>query len=771
MAIIVPILSQFDDRGIKQAIREFERAKTSMDKLKAVGDGFQSVGKSLTRNLTLPLAAASAGIYKTVQAASTLEESISKTDAVFAENASQIRSWAKTAATSFGQSEQQALEAASSYGNLFQAFGLTREQATGMSMDITKLASDLASFNNTSVDDALIALRSGLSGETEPLKRFGVALNDQRLRVKALELGLGEYTGTLPVAVKAQAAYALILQDTALAQGDFERTSGGLANQQRILQAEMSNLTAEFGTAFLPVAKEIVTLIRDRFIPTLQRFSEWFRSLSPDTVEFGVKLAGLLMIFGPMLVVVGKLIVGITNLAGAIKIIGAAIAGNPLGAILTGITLLAVAFITAYKNSETFRVGVNKVLNFIIGAFEFAVNMVISYINMWIGGLNKIIDAAQAVGLNVENVATIGEASFGRLSTAVTVVQQNVRGMSDHAKELAGIATGQVAPALDTTANAAENMGQKTEKAGNKADKAADRLRKLRTAAKEAAEAIVNNLEKSLSDAESKLSAVQDKFNDFKQTIAGNIEGVLDFGKAAESDDFLLGLQDQAAAATTFADKVKQLIQMGLSESAIQNVLDAGFEAGSKIADQLILGGQTVIDQVNTLVASVETVANEVGTFGAETFYQQGVNMAQAMVNAIRATLEAARAELAAIVASLKAMDDEEPSAGKGKGKGKTKRDTKPEKKGQKKSNRRANGGPVSLDIPYLVGERGPEVFIPNTSGFVVPNQQVTNAGGATTINITVNAGMGTNGAQVGAQIVEAIRRYEKQSGQVFVKA
>jgi hypothetical protein len=83
---------------------------------------------------------------------------------------------------------------------------------------------------------------------------------------------------------------------------------------------------------------------------------------------------------------------------------------------------------------------------------------------------------------------------------------------------------------------------------------------------------------------------------------------------------------------------------------------------------------------------------------------------------------------------------------------------------------RRAVGGPVSTDRSYLVGERGPEIFTPGAGGFITPNNRL-GGGSSTNINITVNAGMGANGAQLGQEIVSAIKRYERASGPVFASA
>lgn len=197
-----------------------------------------------------------------VQFASNLNESITKIDAVFLTNSQTIKDWAKGANASLGQTQQQALEAAGTFGNLFRAFGVGIDPATVMSKKLVELATDLASFNNSTVDEALIALRSGLSGETEPLKRFGISLSDDRLKLKAFQLGLIASTkSALLPATKAQAAYALILQDSTIAQGDFARTSGGLANQQRILGATFKDIQTQIGTALLPTVLKITTAL------------------------------------------------------------------------------------------------------------------------------------------------------------------------------------------------------------------------------------------------------------------------------------------------------------------------------------------------------------------------------------------------------------------------------------------------------------------------------------------------------------------------------
>jgi hypothetical protein len=202
-------------------------------------------------------------VNDTIQAASNLSEQQNKVNVVFGESAGVVNKFAENSATALGQSKRQALEAAGTFGNLFRAIGLTEQQSAKMSTSLVGLAADLASFNNTDPADALDALRSGLVGEVEPLRRYGVSLSQVRVQAKAMELGLFDGKGQIDASAKAQASYAIILQDTALAQGDFARTSTGLANSQRITKAELENTKAEIGQGLIPVEKVLLNVTND----------------------------------------------------------------------------------------------------------------------------------------------------------------------------------------------------------------------------------------------------------------------------------------------------------------------------------------------------------------------------------------------------------------------------------------------------------------------------------------------------------------------------
>lgn len=195
-----------------------------------------------------------------VKAASDLSEEISKSNVIFGKSAAAIQAFSQSADTALGLSQKEALNAASTFATLGKSAGLTGADLTAFSQKSVTLAADLGSFYNTSPEDAITAIGSALRGEAEPIRRYGVLLSAAALDQGALnyEARTGiplerDKKNQLTETAKVLARYEIIMAQTTDAQGDFSRTSEGLAGQQKILKAEMTNLKAELGTKLLPV--------------------------------------------------------------------------------------------------------------------------------------------------------------------------------------------------------------------------------------------------------------------------------------------------------------------------------------------------------------------------------------------------------------------------------------------------------------------------------------------------------------------------------------
>jgi hypothetical protein len=349
------------------------------------------------------------GARAAISAASDLSEEINKTNVVFRGSQREVLSWSKNSAEGFGQSRQQALAAANVFGNMLVPLDFGRKRAAAMSKQMVQLAGDMASFNNADPSEVLEAMRSGLAGEAEPLRKYGVFINDARLRQEAMAKGLYDGTGVLSNHARAVATYALILRDTKDAQGDFARTSGGLANQQRILRAELTDLAAEIGKFLLPFVNKgthaLVGFIRGmrqgtgaggKFRAVLGDVADdakalwgWVKRNQTALLALtAAVLAGVVAWKAYMIVkrvlVLGKTAVflykawraGTLGLATAQLGLNAAMVANPIGLIVVGIAALVAALTVAYFKVGWFRDGVDAAF----GAIKTAVGGAVAFI-------------------------------------------------------------------------------------------------------------------------------------------------------------------------------------------------------------------------------------------------------------------------------------------------------------------------------------------------------------------------------------------------------
>jgi hypothetical protein len=274
--------------------------------------------------------------------------------------------------------------------------------------------------------------------------------------------------------------------------------------------------------------------------------------------------------------------------------------------------------------------------------------------------------------------------------------------------------------------------------------------------------------QKNAKDAAEKLAEAQIKYNDALKDPKDvkNIASALKDLTAAQEENaiataskktFLQVMRDQAAQAVGFASKVQTLISMGLSQTGIDQVLAAGAEAGTAIADELIAGGSAAITETNTLIDSVKGAAAALGTDAANSFYQAGVTQGQALVNGIIASVEKAGFRLTGGAIALPAKLQQ--ALNKGKLTPDQVKELNALLKGVPKL---AKGGIVNKPTLAIIGEAGPEAVVPLSGR---------NAGMGNSITINVSAGMGADGAVIGREIVDAIKRYERTSGPVFASA
>jgi len=242
----------------------------------ALGKATKSLG-TMTKQIgkfSLAAGAAFATVgAKSIGLAVDFEESLSKANQIFGDAAKGIETSAKGAATAVGLSQAEFLEAASSFGVFGKAAGLTGDDLSMFSTDLVTLSADVASFNNLKPEEALDKLNAGLRGSVEPLQSIGVLMTAAAVEAEGLNMGLIEQGEKLSEGQKIMARHSLIMQQLGSqgATGDFARTSEGLANQQRILNARLKDLGTTLGIVLLPIAVKMASAFAD----LIGKFEEW----------------------------------------------------------------------------------------------------------------------------------------------------------------------------------------------------------------------------------------------------------------------------------------------------------------------------------------------------------------------------------------------------------------------------------------------------------------------------------------------------------------
>lgn len=379
------------------------------------------------------LAAAGVGSFLkgAIDEASGLNEAGTKIEAIFGRGSKAVQAFAGQGAKALGQSRLEVLDAAATFGTFGKAAGLGGQDLAKFSTGFTSLATDLASFNNSTPEEATEALGAALRGEAEPMRRFGVLLDDATLRNEALRLGLVKTTKeALTPQQKVLAAQAAIYKQTKDAQGDFQRTSGGLANQQRILSASFTDVKAKVGEALLPAITGLVTTVNTKVVPAVTSFIAGMKSGTGAGGALASTFQSIMGVLGPTATFLLKNKAAVAAFVGvigsailvakawrAVQIgLNIALAANPIGLVVVAVAALAAGAVLAYKKSDTFR----KIVDGLWAALKVA--------GRWVGDIaGKVISfgasvASKAMPHVIKFATFIGGAYVAYIKTAIGVV-------------------------------------------------------------------------------------------------------------------------------------------------------------------------------------------------------------------------------------------------------------------------------------------------------------------------------------------------------------
>jgi len=555
----------------------------------------------------------------------------------------------------------------------------------------------------------------------------------------------------------------------------------GFKLQQAFAQTKIALM--EFGDMIAPVVARVADAIKG--------LTDRFTAMDDSTKKIILIVAGFLALLGPGLLIVGKFAsmfgvlfktVGftiavvkamtgatvassaatkvatiITKLwTGAVKLLNLAMKANPIGLIITGVTLLIGLFVLVYKRFEKFRVVVNTVVNLVIGYFEFMVNVWIKAINKFVSGINKFTGIFRKIGIPIGELGEIGEVSFGRLSTATDKASKSAGDFAEEGDDAAMTANKLAKDAM--LASLGLDGGNGSGGFSGSAGKATKATEKMSAEVKKLRQEIGKGFQSALKTAGDALKEAKDAFNSFGNSVSGAITKLFSFNDAqktsldnnktltdalarqsdaqaklnqalgtrnteqitkAQQDlaeatlavveaqskpmTFFESLNDQVNKTKTFGELVNRLLAEGLSEDALQQVLDAGVDTGTAIAQELLSSSENIL-AANNLVEQMADIGSKVGTNAASKFRQAGVDTAQALVDGINSVINNYTIKLKSKKLTEKQLK-----------KLKSQFSLDVEFVMGSKVPELANGAIVNQRTPAIIGEAGAEAVIPIT--------------------------------------------------------
>lgn len=271
--------------------RELQRTQQQMSGFQSsINRSMSGVSKSLKLALGYVSIKAIAGFVKaTTSIASDLTEVQNVVDIVFGGMAGDINDFASVSIEQFGLSALSAKKYSSTMGAMLKSSGIAGTGVRDMSLELTKLSADMASFYNIDNDAAFQKIMSGMSGMTMPLKELGINMNIANLEAFAMSQGISKSYKKMSQAEQTMLRYNYLLSVTGDAQGDFARNSHTWANQTKILSQQWEILKGTIGAGFINMLMPIVTGF-NMLIKKIQVAAEYFKAFT--SLIFGNAVGG-----------------------------------------------------------------------------------------------------------------------------------------------------------------------------------------------------------------------------------------------------------------------------------------------------------------------------------------------------------------------------------------------------------------------------------------------------------------------------------------------
>lgn len=713
LALLVTLDAQgaikgFNDLG-KAADRSLSKADERLDRYAV---RFQKAGAGMLAGAGL----AATGLYKAGQAAADLEQAVGGTAAVFGDTSDKIDAFAKSAAQSMGLSEREFRQSTTSFGGQLKGLGFTLDAAADKSVELTKVAADLAATYGGTTAEAVQALGAALRGEADPAERFNLFLNQTRVNAKAVELGLAATTSQVSANAKAQATLALITEQSADALGQFGREADTAAGAQARMRAELENAVAALGQGVAPIIGDLASGIGG----LASRFNELpapIQGTISKAATFGTVATGAL---GAMSLLTGKVLEGrqrfrdlsieLPRTSRALK--GLGVAAGALGTLAFIDSLEPLAFLNdAVPDVEAFE---NALVRLTQNASLEGLGLDIDKLGR---AIERVADPSIATRLaNLQDPLSAIGIDFGKNSKLdeakqqIDALDQALAQLARRDPSLAATAFNQVLVATGSSTNELLPL----------LDEYESTLSGLDTEQRVATTSM-DGFGRKAHDTAGKIEELRTKFDNYVDTLRGSVDANFAYEDAvADAEDAVKRLAEaqglQIDENTTAADKQKA-------------VADATRDARDALLSQADAAVQAA-DQAFALAGKTLTAAEK-----QQIFRDELANLAAdlSVGSPLRVALEEVIGRIDHLAQDRKASLELEIRE--------TRINLTANKLGGPGGGARAIGGPVSAGQVYSVNENNPrgEVFIPATSGTIAPVHPGTSGVTSQSVQIVVN--------------------------------
>jgi hypothetical protein len=817
MAVGVNIVSTFDSKGIKRAIGDFNKLEGAGNKatfgLRTFDKGMTNTIKTVAKVGAAVGAAAGVIGFKLASAAYESQKVMAQTTAIIKATggaagvtAKQVSELSETLSMQIGVDDELIQKSA----NLLLTFKQIQNQVGENNNIFDRAVITAQDLGNVfgSADAAAMQLGKALSDPVKgitALRRAGINFTEQQKEQIKTLVESGDVLG----------AQKLILAEIEAQVGGTAAASATGFDRMRVA---LGNVAEEFGAILIPYIEKFANFVIQKVVPYLNKLADvigekglgsGIKMLAGDFVNLTTNMGAVgnaLLVLAAAFTTVRLVAIAATI---STQLFGKTLLMNPIGIAVAAIIALGVATVALYLKFEIVRKVINSVINFIIGLIENWLNTWIFVINGIITGINLLIKAANFFGAGLEEIGKIGEVEFGRIGKAAQGARKQIGSVAEVTGAMAAKEGGvqNVVKAFTNLGGGAGGGGgaaggaaKAVETAKEKLEKYIDALKGMSSAQKAARDAD-KSLMKSrtgLAEATLKLTDAQAYFNQVIGGYGANSKEAKDrqvalekaqrdverAGYDVEESVFAVGEAEKALAEVradpeSSAQAIREA-EIALAEAKLavkdatqaqkdatdalaeaETLLDEavngakeGSDAYTEALDKLNDAKKTQLDATDAVTEAIERQTEAVDRLAEAEQKARDARVGGAGGAAAEATYGSPLAAIAAGAGIGGGVAENAAVAA-----GILTQDQANELMSRRGLVPFATGGIVTGPTRALIGEAGPEAVIP-----------LDRLQSGMTVNVTVNAGIGVNPAEVGNEIVDILQRYQRKNGSVPIK-